>query len=69
MDEGELSEIVQDTFAELVSVNPQHAMAIACGMLVGLIEYQAQLQGADASREITIETDGNGRNITIHAKG
>lgn len=59
---------VQDAFANLANENPQKALAIACGMLVGLIEYQAEIQGYSADEEITIDVGGSGRNITLSAK-
>jgi len=64
----ELEEKTQTAFAELVSINPQKALALACGMLVGLVEYQAELQGCDVSREVAIEGNGGSRSITIHKK-
>jgi len=65
----ELEERTQNAFAELVSINPQKALALACGMLVGLVEYQAELQGCDASREVVIDGNNESRSITIHKKG
>ena len=64
---NELDEAVQSAFAELAKANPKMAMATACGMLVGLVEYMAALHGHDASKEIKIEGDGESRSITIHA--
>ena len=66
-DKIELEEEVQNAFAELAKINMKTALSVACGMLVGLIEYQAQLQGVDPAREIKIDGNGESRNITIHA--
>ena len=62
-----LAEEAQDMIAELAQTNPQKAMATCCGLLVGLIEYQAKLQGYDPSKEIKIDGNGESRSITIHA--
>jgi hypothetical protein len=64
---NELDEAVQNAFAELAEANPQMAIATACGMLVGFIEYIAQLQGIDPATEIKIDGNGESRSITIHA--
>lgn len=66
--EENLAEEAQDRIAELARTNPQKAMATCCGLLVGLITYQAQLQGYDPSKEITIDGNGESRSITIHAE-
>ena len=65
----ELEEKTKTAIAELVSINPQKALALACWMLVGLVEYQAELQGYDVSREIVIDGNNESRRITIHSKG
>lgn len=62
------AEQVQEAFANLASESPQEALAIACGMLVGLIEYQAGIQGYSSDEEITIDAGESGRNITLSAK-
>lgn len=63
----QIAEDAENLIINLASKNPQKAMATLCGLLVGLMEYQAELQGFDASEDIKIEPDGNGRTITIHA--
>lgn len=65
--EENLAEEAQDLIAELAKINPRRAMATCCGLLVGLLEHQAELQGIDASAEIKINGNGDSRSITIHA--
>lgn len=62
------AEQVQEAFANLASENPKEALAIACGMLVGLIEYQVEIKGYSSDEEITIDAGESGRNITLSAK-
>ena len=64
---NELDDAAQSAFAELAEASPQMAMDTACGMLVGLVAYMAELHGHNASKEIKIEGDGESRSITIHA--
>lgn len=69
MNEDDLAESVEDSFAQLAGINPTKAIAIACGLLVGLVEYQSKLQGYDENKQVTLDGNGECRSITIHAKG
>ena len=69
MDIEQLSEEIQFNFAQIARENPMMALSLASGMLVALIENQAESQGHDHNKEITIDGNGEFRNITIHAKG
>lgn len=65
--EEQMSDEAEELIAELAKTNPQKAMATCCGLLVGLLEYQATLQGFDPSKEMKIDGNGESRSITIHA--
>jgi hypothetical protein len=62
----ELEEKIQSAFAELALISPHKAVAIACGILVGIVEHLAELHGVDRSKEIKIDGNGESRDITIH---
>lgn len=59
-------EELEDAFIEFAAEYPQKGLALVTGLLVGLVEHQAEKNGADKNKQITID-GGTQRNIVIEA--
>jgi len=66
MEKEEISQELQDGFAEFAAEYPQSALALITGLFVGLLEYSVKEQGGDEKQEIKIDGCGK-RDITVHA--
>ena len=66
-EQDEMSEELQDMFAEFAATYPNSALSLITGLFIGLLEYEIERQGGDKNNEIKIDGCGS-RDITISAR-